>query len=769
MARERSKAKAVDGRVRFVDVPTRRMLVWDYQVPDVGGAEPSGRLVDDGQPMGVQLRERAVRGAVVRLVVRHRKGQENRAREIAATMASSLKDDGAAFVRRPEFVLVGEPGAEPQSIAGEAATLRPSDLFKRYAAGLPGPQQHAAGLAEVLDTLAKMGDAAAPPAAVLLASIDRLQVRGLMAFGPRGADLVLGEGVYGIAGRFEGEEGCSNRSGKTVLLDVVEIAAYGACSRKLKKNEQMINDAADRGSVEMAFTTLDGGKYVVARTFHGSAQTASLTYAGRTETRLTVVNERMVKLLGVAQKDFVRTCFARQGDLAGLLGADNAGARRDIARWTGLDVWEPVNKDLRDRVTRATASLEATRAALERRMEVVANPPPGYIPNRESVDELRRAVEALAGRVAAVQEVAKRRATLEDSIRGREEELEQMPESLAPLRARLAAAEKEARAATAADQRARESVTKRKAMLGEGKRGEFSGMCPVDGCECPRTAEINSDRKRRAAAQAAYEAACDDAAVVAKRLNGAMDEERQARRELAEADALLKRKPAVTSELARLRTEIKAVAPGDVEDEERKLDEMRAELEDAIRAGERVATAKEEAAKEQARADTLEVELEALRWAARATSREGVVGSAMRESIERIQAATNDVLDKMGAPLRLEWDEDGQGKLAPMAVDVSGRRALEQDSGGGCDLLAIGVRVALSRMLGSPVLFLDEIDGRLDPTNLAALGDMLRKLDQAGLRQVFVVSHRPEIAEGLGQGIMVTRNRQAGTSVAEVV
>lgn len=769
MARERSKAKAADGRVRFVDVPTRRMLVWDYQVPDADGAEPSGRLVDDGQPMGVQLRESAVRGAVVRLVVRHRKGQENRAREIAAAMASSLKDDGAVFVRKPEFVLVGGPEDEQQGIAGEAATLRPSDLFRRYAVGLPAPQQHAAGLELVLDALAKAGDAVAPPAAVRLASIDRLQVRGVMAFGQKGADLVLEEGVYGVAGRFEGEEGCSNRSGKSVLLDAVEIAAYGSCSRKLRKNEQLVNDTVDCGAVEMAFTTLDGGKYVVARTFRGSVQTASLTHDGRTETRLTVVNERMVKLLGVAQKDFVRTCFSRQGDLAGLLEADNAGARRDIARWTGLDVWEPVNKDLRDRTTRAAATLEATRAVLETRMEVVANPPPGYIPNRADVDELRRTVDALAGRVAAAQEVAKRRATLEEGIRGREEELEQMPAGLAPLRARLTAAEKAVRAAMTDDQRARESVIKCKAMMGEGRRGEFSGMCPVDGCECPRTDEINSDCKRRAAAQAAYAAACDNAASMAKLLVAAVGEERQARHELAEAEALLKRKPAIASELARLRAEIKTVAPVGTGDEARKLDELRAELEGAIRAGERVATAKEGAAKEQARADALEVELEALRWAVRATSREGVVGSAMRESIERIQAAANDVLDKMGAPLRLEWDEDGQGKLVPMAVDASGRRALEQDSGGGCDLLAIGVRIALSRMLGSPVLFLDEIDGRLDPTNLAALGDMLRKLDQAGLRQVFVVSHRPEIAEGLGRSIVVTRNRQAGTSVAEVV
>jgi DNA repair exonuclease SbcCD ATPase subunit len=159
----------------------------------------------------------------------------------------------------------------------------------------------------------------------------------------------------------------------------------------------------------------------------------------------------------------------------------------------------------------------------------------------------------------------------------------------------------------------------------------------------------------------------------------------------------------------------------------------------------------------------------ALRSAATASGREGVVGMALRDSLARIESVANGVLESMGAPVRLAWEEDAQGKLNPVSVDASGRRPMALDSGGGCDLLAIGTRVALSRMLGCPLLFLDEVDGRMDPVNLAALGDMLRRVGEAGVRQVLVVSHRPEIADSMGHKIVVTRDRAAGQSVAEMV
>jgi DNA repair exonuclease SbcCD ATPase subunit len=373
----------------------------------------------------------------------------------------------------------------------------------------------------------------------------------------------------------------------------------------------------------------------------------------------------------------------------------------------------------------------------------------------------------LAGKIAEDKQRTNLIKTLAQSIEDREDELAAAVKAdVGMIRASLTKFERQEKDARQAENLVREHVTKCRALVGDGPKGKFSGACPIDGCECPRVDEINKDvTRRKAAAEAVTTAEIDlrqAVALVSESGRGA----NSARKALADVDALAKRVPALNAELNRMRMEYqRAVGDGllDASAADR-LGVMKQQLTSMQREQMKHEQSEKMAAKLLGETDDLASKVDVLKWASRASGRDGVVGLAMRESLVRIEAEANGVLEGMGAAHRLSFEEDGQGKVVVMVVDQSGRRPLAADSGGGKAVLALAVRVALSKMLGAKVLFLDEICGALDPSALDELGSMLRALPGLGFEQVFVISHRDEIASGMERKIVVTRDRMSGSS-----
>jgi DNA repair exonuclease SbcCD ATPase subunit len=84
---------------------------------------------------------------------------------------------------------------------------------------------------------------------------------------------------------------------------------------------------------------------------------------------------------------------------------------------------------------------------------------------------------------------------------------------------------------------------------------------------------------------------------------------------------------------------------------------------------------------------------------------------------------------------------------------------LDADSGGGKTLVGLALRIALSKFVGSSILFLDEICASLDVPNLTKLMKSLVALIDDGFRQIFVITHRREIAETLSHNLLATRDQ----------
>lgn len=752
LARGRAKQTtelALHNPVRLVSVPTRAMAEHVIDLT-VGKQEITRQQFVDGK----------YAGALVRVLVRYKKGQESQATETANRVVEYLEGH-AKFVRRPEFVVAQSEEYEESASIVEHELLKPSGLFAKYLENNAPPSNVGqAGINAVLSVLDEQGDAARAPARMRLAKFVRITGNDFLAFGGR-SEIELGHGVYGVSGRYEGEQGTSNRAGKSALLDLVEVALYGECSRGFRGNKGLVHDGATEALAEVECLLTNGKTFASGRLIKGSKIRAVAT--GMVGDLQEDAERAVIEAIGLSHDDLMRVCFVRQGDLLGLLGAKNASIRDDISRWMGLEIWETVSKELRAQGTTVEASLKSKKAALDE----AASESKQQAPSAEEVSRQTDEVEKLVATLAADKERTLRIKNLLSGIEEKEAELAEVQKlNAGQARSELARAEQTEHRLVAEAKTARDAMLAAKAQVGTGPRGKFSGMCPIDNCECPRVKEINSDVTRRKAAQDRYELAQADERRIEEQAREAGRVANAARRKVAEADASDKRIPLITTSLNKMQDELRraTIEPLASDMEKSKLAEMQSKLMDMVRVADRVTQAGVRADKLRDEVASLAVKVDVLKWAVRASGREGVVGMAMQESLSRIEGAANAVLEGMGAAHRLSFDEDGQGKLSVVVIDQSGRRPLAADSGGGKAVLALAVRVALSRMLGAKVLFLDEVCGMLDPMALEDLASMLRALPGLGFEQVFVISHRPEIAETMEHKIVVTRNRASGCS-----
>jgi hypothetical protein len=348
----RGKIKSLSSPLKLVALPVRKMV--DYNV-DV--------TAEDSKGLAKQSKDDC-KGALVRVLVKHRRGQESLATQVANQAVKHLEDCGAEFVRRPEFILEDEVAQTSQlANAGKLTnSVKPSELFAQYSQQNKPPENVGqAGIDAVMEVLAEQGDAAKATVNMRLSRFTKIGCTDFLAFGGA-SEIELEPGVYGVCGRYLNETGTSNRAGKSALMDLVEVALFGECSRGFRGNKGLVHDGADEASASVECVLKDGTTFESSRKIKGSKMLAfasGMLYDLQEEAKRAVVDA-----IGLGHEDLMRVCFVRQGDLLGLLGAKNASFRDDISRWMGLDVWEVVSKELRARAIQVEATLKSKRELL---------------------------------------------------------------------------------------------------------------------------------------------------------------------------------------------------------------------------------------------------------------------------------------------------------------------------------------------------------------------------------------------------------------------
>lgn len=606
-------------------------------------------------------------------------------------------------------------------------------------------------------------------------------------------ELELGAGAYAVLARHEQDQGRSNWLGKSWLLGAVWFALTGERPAGVRYEDDWISTGEAEGGVELE---LDDGAFISRLRKRGQSTQLDLSHPsipdGGTAAQARA-QEIIDGIVGFSREDSRATWFAEQREVARLVRMIPSERNEVFLQWTGLGrVEHAVELRVADmgkystEVEHIDRQLDAAKAKAE--VDVPAL--------RELLEAAERAVQEHDERTRAyrqdldkwkAQQRIGQQAARRDAVRS---ELAGIDEKGAALEVTLADA-----AAEGADKRVSEALGRERELHGDAstKRrlavGQFDGVCPVGGIQCPARDQLNQDRTHNAAlldsADGAWRTAYD-ALNAAKADKAKADKRRHAAQQPAAQVAALRR------ELATLDAALSAagIAPVD----EPQLPEGSAGTlgAEAQRVRGQIADA------ERALAEVTRLGQEREKWLRVrevATTAVVVLENAQRRvasrSIGRIERDANGILTRAGIPLEVgvAWERESKkpadhcrqcGQLFPASrkarecagcgaprgnkVERSVDVKLSSVSGGAEDLAGFALQMAAfaylkrARAAGWGVLMVDEPFGALDQTNGASiaryLDGMLRSLD--GVEQALVVSHDQALLDALPGRILIT-------------
>jgi len=768
----RKKAVEIDSqKVEFVDVDSRRFVDVDIDITE-------GMQVD----FDALIEE--VQEALVKIRVTHKAGEESSARRIANDCVEAYGEH-AHKVFKPELRAVGERDADREIVV--RAAMSPKQAIDAWLK--KRSPEHVDSKLVKKEILKRLEGIEVPQAmsAPNRFHVERICDENFMPF--RGSNgVALSKGVYGIVGR--------NRSGKSALLESMLFALYGRGRDVDQINDYVHADAKKMSSV-LALATSNGG-FEIDR---GRLSNSSYVEIGGSRMKVAIADSEVERVVGLSKADFVRTCFVLQGDLHGLMDETSAKIQDDLTRWLGVSFWHEVEKrinaDLND-LKKEVERLRTLRAVYEPKIDIVVDQRE-IAAAKKRIDKLEKVasnVGSVADQIEEAEEAVERAEGLERN-RERFDDLKRAPDNLKQIEADISK-----KVACRDELLMRKSVAERKHEEAQANLVGFDGVCPIDGGDCPRSSEICENEKVLAekASEALRELrkAEEDVRVASDDLKSLERLQTALRANVRELNAVEARIESMQDagtvaerkkDLARLK---KAAAGKD--DPREELEELRSDLSDML---------KDQAIREEACVEVEKIDREllpkveedsaVLTYAKHVVGRRGIPSVQIESAAIEIEKMANDVLAKMQVEPRVrfsflsELGEKAKACSSCGAVFESGARRcslcgatrgnevvdklsvkvvtggrvqpFKLDSGGGKDLIALAVRIAISKFLGVRVLFLDEVCGSLDDENLRLAVQLISRLTtEEGFDQVFVISHRSEIADALPANIVVEKD-----------
>jgi len=792
--RKRDQPIAIDDGthpVEFVTVATRPMETIEIDLTKMAAME--------GTIATYENRLAKFKDAIVRPIFRVRADDIDQANKLIADMMKTIRAV-AHHVRRPEIqVIKVRQVRAPEMSQGMDA----KDAVKEYLKVRPPTVADPDAVMDmVLDLSSEVvfGEGRPHPRTW---SLSHVGVRDFMPFDDANL-LELKPGVYAVSARYDGEIGSSNRAGKSAFIEAVLFALYGKTGRKLSSNSKLVHRGKDDALVSVGIMTdPEQTALKIAR------QVGKKSYLEVGDvTGVTKGQSVIEQYVGMGFDDFIKTCFVRQGDLLGLLGETSAPIQNALMRWTGVDAWVGVHKEVSGEMASMEARLKSAKDELADVDIHLTKAVP--IPTQEMVDIANKAWTA----ITSIDDPTTRLEELRKQLRlGKR--LEALKLEAKPLRKLNKANVSNGMVQIKLDAEYQTAVsdlqehTKKVNEASKLCHGGFDGACPVDDSSCPRTDEINAASEKMDAklvlalekkdgSQAVRDEVCEQRETV---LAAGEELERKIKKAFAAEASVKEMKdwPSVESIEAEIKVlETKASTMPDT-------DAYREAYDDAVRRLDRYNELIKRKRNAKKSIDAIGDKLKVVRYVAMMCSRKGIPSFQMEAAVGELEAQANEVLEKVGLPVRVEFKFGRElNRLADVCPDCGAafpksakakfceacgskrgkainddlvvnvlengeEQELEQDSGGGQDLIALAVRIALCRFLGARVLFLDEVCGMLDTKNVSALVQVLGKLTEVGFEQVFVISHRQEVAEALSKEIQVTRYQDEGRSEIKVV
>lgn len=639
--------------------------------------------------------------------------------------------------------------------------------------------------------------------------IDRIE---LTNFGPyRGHhDVQLGEGVHAVVASRDGDLEKSNWVGKSWFLSAIPFALYGW--HMAKTEDGLINDDEKRGDVVLH---LSDGSWIRRNRARGSSTKLSLRLPGKQEVKDAVAEAGIVDLLGLRERDYFATSFAKQKEISNLIVGLPSERLKMIRSWLDLEAI-----DRREAVAWAKAAdAQTSYGALTAPSQALDAHLAKLLARLGSADDAALAAKLAEERVAmklAEAEVTKlvderSRAENVGAVARAKEKLELVATEIRKTKEQLAALAPVSDEELAAAQKALNDARSAQAPLDAAKkaaataaRGEFSGTCPVAGIACPATIEINTSTasSRRHLELATANAGVAQATVSSAEAAQSTLGRRRSERRLLEAKL---------DGLEKQEADLKALAGKEVEAEVEnetpvveRLRGARERLSDAARrvielegleaetrrlraalpprekfvAGQIAITAGRAAAKIWKKVQTVIAEgaMNAVERGANASLREAGIDLSVGVTWARYGDGLASSCEECGAP----FPTSAKVKVCSHCGAQRGPKMVERldiepsdRSGAADDLAGIGVRLSASAWLRARKnvrwsnACIDEPFGSLDVSNKRAIAAHLTNMlgGKYGFVQTFVVAHDRIVTDALPRRIHIDSKRDGSVSI----
>lgn len=338
-----------------------------------------------------------------------------------------------------------------------------------------------------------------------------LAVRASGALGFDDLDLDLrGAGpVIGVRGSYAGQEGRSNRAGKSRLVYDLPLFALDGWSRTGNARD-VVTRGRGEGWAEVEVET-PGGVLRVRRTAtlstNGASASCRTEIAGaegaREEEAAGIIRDR----LGLPVEDLRRVSLFEQGDVMGFLGGDQ---KRTLMRWLDQDFWKAAEAEAGVRLreadraaVRASDALKAARDAEAGLPALRSDAALDGLDEEAAADALRGAEERVR---CAEEEEAHREAesalrasqsALDGAVREKRARVEALDAGLRAARAEADLALNEAKAAAARARRERTSKAREEEAEARVDRDRIAGDARRAKSSADEAVRASADARRR--------------------------------------------------------------------------------------------------------------------------------------------------------------------------------------------------------------------------------------------------------------------------------
>jgi DNA repair exonuclease SbcCD ATPase subunit len=629
----------------------------------------------------------------------------------------------------------------------------------------------------------------------------------MLNFGPfRGEQtLELDAKSYAVVAQRIEDPSRSNYCGKSSLLEAVDLALYGRHRHPLA--DGWITRGESEGFVELE---IEGLGDIRRERKRGKA------------TRLTVGNAKgdeaekfILQTVGLTAEDFVNTCYFQQRNMARFVLAD-PGKRMDVVSgWLRLAPLERAEKIIREKVI----DLSGRAAQHRSNMDIAAALKARELGERQSAETLRSQLNDveqnlakaqtrlsnlrnLVGKNERLRELASFPARyaqlLVDETLLLDEYRKQSPKLLGDA---YAAAQQQDGQARAEQIRAENKHTQALKL----SRGEFDGLCPVAGIQCPAKEQINADRTPNEIALSNAAAAClvaeekaDVASIALRNASVILQEHERLGMKVNNAQV-------AREKLLPMLEEAKTAPPPDDPNELQakvttaqnivvNLSEQRASLRRSLDLVE--ASVREQQTLVDAIA-AIDSDLAVHREALAIFGKQGAQRRVAENALAEIQDNANRMLQMCDVDLSVEvrWSREGQGLAsvcdscgAPHARSERVKQCercgaargpllinkldvvLSDRSGAAEDLVGAAVQLAASswlradRQIDWSVAMIDEPFGQLDEYGRQAFAGHLGSLLRNSFKQSFVIAHHSSVLDALPGRILVEKNGAFSTA-----